>query len=94
MKPLTPHQKWALCRLARMTRASMSSQSFVERAQEGFVLGKDVGAPAAMEHLARKGYVERKIEIGPRGGEHKLYRPSLAGWAAEQRYAQSKAVIG
>lgn len=76
MARVTGHQRWALGQLARRSRVATAS--------EGWVLGKDVGAPAAMEHLYRKGYVERKIETGPRGGEHKLYRPSLQGWGLVQ----------
>lgn len=79
MSRVTTHQRWALGQLARKVRAQTAND------HEGWVLGKDVGAPAAMEHLARKGYVERKIETGPRGGEHKLYRPSLNGWALVNR---------
>lgn len=62
---LTPHQKWAFQHLARLSA----------RADAGWVLAKDSGSPAAMEHLYHKGYAERKIKRGPRGGEHRLYRP-------------------
>ncbi len=80
MARVTTHQRWALGMLARKCR-----QTVGERWGEGYVLGKDVGAPAALEHLYRKGYVERIIETGPRGGEHKLYRPSKDGWALVMR---------
>lgn len=73
---LTTHQKWTLMRLRRL---SSVGGLFAPAYAHEFVLGKDVGAPAALEHLVRKGYVEREVQYGPRGGEHRLYRPTHLG---------------
>jgi hypothetical protein len=66
---LTPHQRDTLADLRRRARL-LSGNGY------GWVYGRDVGAPTACEHLVRKGYAERKIVRGPRGGEHRYYRPT------------------
>lgn len=62
---LTPHQKSTLARL----------NTLAQHARDGWVLAKDSGAPAALEHLMAKGYAARKEEVGPRGGRILYYRP-------------------
>jgi hypothetical protein len=63
---ITPHQRYALDRLRRLSSLMGDNR---------WVYEKDSGAPAALDHLYRKGYVEREIRTGPRGGEHVYYRP-------------------
>lgn len=73
-------------RPARLTAHQLSTLRYLarksgQRWDAAWVLGSDVGAPAACEHLHRKGFVERSTRVGPRGGEHHYYRPTPAGWA-------------
>lgn len=49
------------------------------RPERKWVSGRDVGAPAGCEHLVEKGFAERRVEYGPRGGEHLFYRPTGRG---------------
>lgn len=41
----------------------------------GWVPAEDIDDRGALEQLFEKGFVERKIAYGPKGGAHKLYRP-------------------
>lgn len=67
---ITPHQKRVLTSLMYWSRKNPS--------KDGFVDGKFLGAPAALEHLFKKGYAERSLVVGPRGGHRYEYRP--VGW--------------
>jgi len=44
--------------------------------QDHWVHGSMIGSSGALEHLVRKGYAERDVYYGPRGGEHRRYRPT------------------
>lgn len=65
---LTQHQKRVLADLKRASRW----------ARDGWAAAADVGAPAGLEHLVDKGYAERQMREGPRGGRHLYYRPKEA----------------
>ena len=71
---LTPHQKWALERLERLSRPIVRDGLGAPITWR-WVHVKDTGCPAAMEHLVRKGYADLDVARGPRGGEHRYYRP-------------------
>lgn len=66
---LTPHQKEVLMDL---TLSSRRNERF---ANQGWVDGKDIGARAALDHLVRKGYADKQMRYGPRGGQRPHYRP-------------------
>ena len=69
MRPrLTPHQRRTLECLKRLSNSPLYSD-------DGWVSWNDCGSRAALDHLFRKGYVNRIVKIGPRGGEHPYYRP-------------------
>jgi hypothetical protein len=68
---VTPHQKWALENLRRLMGSA--GTEFLDMPGVKWVSAKDSGAPAAMEHLVRKGFVERRTDTGPRGGELRFY---------------------
>lgn len=76
LERLTPHQATTLRALAK--KATVLANGRPGR----WILDKDCGGPAALEHLFRKGYVMRDLRTGPRGGEHAYYRPNEAGYAA------------
>lgn len=61
---LTKHQEWVLSRLRLLSGAD-----------ERWVHERDCGSKRGLEHLLRKGYADCKVERGPRGGEHRYYRP-------------------
>lgn len=61
---LSPHQREVL---GRLTRISGSSRRWV--------IARNIGSRTACEHLVDKGYAERQVESGPRGGELLSYRP-------------------
>lgn len=85
MTKLTKHQRETLLRLARLSR----TQAIEGVRPDGFarwILDKDCGGPAALEHLYDKGYVERQTRRGPRGGYHYYYRPNDAGVAVRERH--------
>lgn len=77
---LTKHQKETLLRLCRAANLTYTPRP------GRWILDKDCGGPAALEHLYFKGYAEREIRIGPRGGERCYYRPSETGWAVRDRH--------
>lgn len=76
---LTKHQRETLERLNRLSR-----QTYLRHEGIGdigkWILDRDCGGPQALAHLYRKGYVERDIQRGPRGGEKVLYRLSDLGF--------------
>jgi hypothetical protein len=74
MSRVTPHQRDTLRRVARMAASRRESLD------GGWVHVKDSGAPAACEHLYRKGYLARRVQFGVRGGEHRYYTPTKEGW--------------
>lgn len=76
---ITPHQKETLLGLAR--KAMLMATERPGR----WIHAKDSGGPSALEHLYRKGYAERDIRIGERGGEHLYYRPTTEGYAVVDR---------
>lgn len=78
MTKLTKHQKETLLQLCRMSRKNVDAYEWI--------LDKDCGGPAALEHLYDKGYVERQTRRGPRGGYHYYYRPNGAGVAVRERH--------
>lgn len=61
---LTPHQREVL---GDLRRRSGSKHRWVDV--------RDIGSRTACEHLVAKGYAERKVDHGPRGGELLSYRP-------------------
>jgi hypothetical protein len=69
MRPrLTPHQRDVLRDLERVSERLDVRGSWV---------GLDViGSRAGLDHLVDKGYAERRMTYGPRGGEHPEYRPA------------------
>lgn len=65
---LTPHQKYALARLTAMSGG------------EGhWVRATDAGCVGGLRRSWVKGHLARKVERGPRGGEHVFYRPIRFG---------------
>jgi hypothetical protein len=62
---LTPHQRETFDRLEHLA----------QRSGDGWVSADTLGSRGALEHLKRKGWAERRTELGPRGGEHRSYRP-------------------
>lgn len=66
---LTSHQREVLARLRKRSETSGRV------GQGGWVRADVIGSAGACAHLVDKGYVERKEESGPRGGEHHYYRP-------------------
>lgn len=65
---LTPHQREVYDRLARMSRRR-DPDRYV------WVEGRHVGSAGACAKLIAKGWIESRVEYGPRGGEQLLYRP-------------------
>lgn len=61
---LTPHQRAVLGTVQR----------YASRTVDGWVRGSDVGSAGALAHLVRKGYLVRRTDIGPRGGQMHFYR--------------------
>lgn len=76
---LTPNQHDRLLRLARPMH------------RDRWILGRECGGEAALDHLTAKGYAERKLEYGPRGGHLYHYRLTDAGWAVYDRHAAKTA---
>lgn len=74
MERLTPNQKSVLARLVRMSGRTGR-----------WVSASACGQRCALEHIARKGYADERIEYGPRGGEHRFYLPTPDGIAAVKR---------
>jgi hypothetical protein len=65
---LTKHQEHALDLIHLRGRAG-DGYRFVSEKEPGL-------GPAVCAHLFRKGYIDRHIEIGPRGGKHIYVRPA------------------
>jgi hypothetical protein len=66
---LTPHQRDTLRDL------TVTSARNLRAGQDGWVPWRWIGARAALGHLVDKGYAERRMTHGPRGGERPEYRP-------------------
>lgn len=63
---LTSHQREVNARLQRLSRHTA----------QGWVSAAHIGSRHALDRLVEKGCADRKVETGPRGGEHKFYRPT------------------
>lgn len=74
MARLTPHQKSTLSRLTRLSGG-----------EHKWVHVKDCGSAGGLEHLYHKGYADRKVEIGERGGTHLYYRVAVEGYVEARR---------
>jgi hypothetical protein len=61
---LTTHQREVLGRLTRYAGP-----------RRRWVTLDNIGSRTACEHLVAKGYAERQVDHGPRGGELLSYRP-------------------
>lgn len=70
---ISTHQKTVLELLKERSGHATGGYKFVEPG--------DGLAPAALEHLHRKGFVDKHVHVGLRGGKHNLYRPATAGAA-------------
>ncbi len=62
---LTPHQREVYERIERISR----------RISDRWVAARSIGSAGACAHLVAKGWIERMVEYGPRGGELYRYRP-------------------
>lgn len=62
---LTRHQREVLDRLTRLSRDGR------------WVEYKYIGSRGAIAKLVEKGYVERSVRYGPRGGQHHVCRPTV-----------------
>jgi hypothetical protein len=60
---LTPHQRYVLAQLERMSRGG------------NWISLDNIGSKGALEQLVDKGFAQRDELAGPRGGRHLYYRP-------------------
>lgn len=74
---LTPNQRDRLLRLGRA--------SFIPGTSGRWILDRHCGGPAALAHLYQKGFADRSLQFGPRGGDLNYYRPSQLGWEEIER---------
>lgn len=88
----TSHQAEVLARLvSRSTggRAPMRHQGTgtLLVGELAWVKQTSIGSEMGLWHLWCKGYAEQDVRMGPRGGEHAYYRPTMAGvaYVADQR---------
>lgn len=82
---LTPNQKDRIWLLGRK-----SATIFGAERPGKWVSAKECGGPSALEHLYHKGYADRHIVIGPRGGEILTYRLNDLGWAEYDKISKKK----
>lgn len=66
-RSLTPHQRDVWHQLKKWSRITGGS---------GWVHGSVIGSVGALDHLVDKGYAEVDEYSGPRGGQHRRYRPT------------------
>lgn len=91
----TSHQAGVLARLVRRSTGGLAPQRvagvLISSNELRWVLDSNCGGPMALHHLWAKGYAERDVRTGPRGGEHVYYRPTMAGvaYAARQQARQA-----
>lgn len=64
---LTTHQAEVLARLKRLSG----------RYGNGWVAVRYIGSRGALEKLVEKGWAQVDVRRGPRGGEHRYYRPTV-----------------
>lgn len=67
-------------RLTERERETLAIIRYLAAPHHRWVHEDDTRAPAAAARLVRKGYLEVKTERGPRGGEHRYYRPKVLPW--------------
>lgn len=62
---LTQHQAGVLADLRKLSA----------RKPDGWVRHSEIGAAGACQKLVDKGYAEKRVALGARGGQHPWYRP-------------------